>query len=98
MPVGLQVWDSNGDISVDLSERLGLAIGVIDTGTSNGSISVPQFQGNTPFHYSLALADNSSTSPRVSISGTTLSWVFVDIIINGQLSPRVSSTILYGVT
>lgn len=97
MPQGLQVWDKNGVLTVDLTDRLGLAIGSVNTGTSNGSIQVPQFQGNTPFYYALSLSDNAASSPRISITGTTLSWTFVDITINGEVAARVPSNIFFGV-
>lgn len=41
MPAGLQVYDANGNVMLDLTHRITKYLGIGDTGTSDGSITRP---------------------------------------------------------
>lgn len=47
MPQGLQVFDANGNINVDIQDRLCKLLGNFDTGTSNGRINDPRVDAGT---------------------------------------------------
>lgn len=84
MPVGLQTWNESGVLMLDLTHRLGRVYDTWSTGTTNGSRVVPGLaDGGEPFVF---VEDNSAdlsnatpyALPNVTISGTTVSWSFVD--------------------
>lgn len=89
MPAGLQVWDASGQLVIDLANRLTRIIGMVDTGGTSGSISVPGFSQGTPFYAVVPLnayLDSYQLTARASVTGNTLSW-----------TSGVSSRIIYGV-
>lgn len=99
MAVGLRVWDSSGNLKVDISDRLLRFLGypiIAGEGTS-GSVVVDGFLTGTPFW--LAAPYNSGGTaywpgdklipPTVSVSGNTLSYT-----INVGLGTQI---IQYGV-
>lgn len=104
MPQGLEVYDEQGQLRFSATDRLTRLIGEVYSGSSAGAISVPEFATHgSPW---FCVYDDTSTSagtlgnqlytPVVTISGTTLSWTFMD----GPNNPsgiRQPSTILYGV-
>jgi len=76
MPQGLQAWDAQGRLVCDISDRLGRVIDIVDTGLSDGSISVPGFSWGTPWASVQPYDSNVFFTPTVTIQGTTLSWSF----------------------
>lgn len=77
MAAGLQVWDANGSLIVDLSTRLGRILGVTTFSSSTGSITDADFASGTPFFIASPTSVSSpSFGPKLTISGTTLSWDF----------------------
>lgn len=81
--VGMRVRDRvTGVVTVDISDRLTRIIGVVNSGSANGSITVPGFVNGDGWVATLEAPEtNSSQSalfsyPRGTISGTTLSWDF----------------------
>jgi hypothetical protein len=100
MTVGLRVRDAaTGAVLVEITDRLTRVIGVVNTGTSPGSISVPGMatglgwgcvQEVPPPNPNIV---NRYRFPRITISGTTLSWDFP-----GTASlPAVACDVIYGV-
>lgn len=84
MPNGLQVFDASGGLVLDATTRLGRIYATFSSGTSDGSAVVPALaDGGQPFVF---VEDNSAdltlaslyAYPNVSVSGTTVSWSFVD--------------------
>lgn len=84
MPAGLQCFDANGNLCFDSDSNTTRILGSINTGTNNGSITVPEFltrKGWVAVNYIVTDASNFgplyfSGLPQINISGTTLSWVF----------------------
>lgn len=95
MGQGLQVWNSSGSLVLDSPTRLGVRLGSVLTGTTNGSLSVPGFAKGVPF--CVAVTSGSlyagEEAPVVSISGTTLTWSYT----GGRHTPRRAVNITYGV-
>lgn len=95
MPHGLKIWDELGNVVLDTSVRVGRIIGRVNSGTTAGSVSVPDFSQGTPWFIVQPITSASFTSevPNVTISNNTLSWTF-------PLSPDytpINSIISYGV-
>lgn len=83
MTQGLQVFDANGNLIVDITDSLAKIVGTINiaAGTS-GSVSVPAQVGGTRV-YVVKLASTpigpvsngpSNKRTEVTISGNTISW------------------------
>lgn len=104
MPAGLQTFDANGVLILDATHRIGKIITSFDSGVANSSRIVPEIQNaGTPFCFITTDADYFSEHiayPDITISGTTVSWAFVDYRIPvtpfGQ-APRRSVNISVGV-
>lgn len=94
MPAGLQVWDAAGNLVVDITTRLSRFLGSVNSGTSAGSISVPDLVQGTPFYFVIisgGAVPVGSFGPEVTFSGTTMSWTFAP----GRTP--LAATIFYGV-
>ena len=96
MPQGLQVWNENGVLQIDVTSRLGILLGNVDTGTSDGSITVSNFSLGTPYFFATALSliPPYGLIPAVWVSGNTLNWQFIG---GTPTSPKVNVRIFYGV-
>lgn len=94
MPQGLQCWDSNGNMTLDVTDRLTRLLGTAETGVSNGSISDENLSAGTPW---FVLRDTSDyemlteATCSVTISGNTISWVF------SSTGTKTNKKIVYGV-
>jgi hypothetical protein len=92
MPQGLQVWDDQGRLLVDLGDWLGrLAGSAAVTANTAGSITNALLQSGTPFFVWIPATEEAvtgaTTMPSVTFSGSTMSWSSVP----------VSGTLIYGV-
>lgn len=80
MTAGLQCFDASGQLTLDVTTRLGRIIGQVQTTGSAGSLTAPGFSQGEPFFcllpiaYPGAGASGGTVWPKVSISGQTLSW------------------------
>lgn len=85
MTTGLQVFDAQGNITLDATHRIGKIITSIKTGTTNSSVVVPELaNAGQPFTYITTDADYFSeyyAYPDIKVTGTTVSWTFVDYTI-----------------
>lgn len=104
MPEGLQTWNANGVLMLDLTSRIGRIHETWSSGTANGSRTVAGLaDGGEPFVF---VEDNSAdltlatlyAYPNVSISGTTVTWSFVDFTnpMGGASVPRRAVNISAG--
>lgn len=84
MPVGLQLWDEDGNLILDATTRLGRVYETFSSGTANGTRTFSALlDGGEPFFF---VEDNSAdlplaqlyAYPNVSINGGVVSWSFVD--------------------
>jgi len=104
MPTGLQVFDATGRIMLDTTTRLGRIYSTFSSGVADGAVSVSALaDGGEPFVF---VEDNSAdltiatpyAYPNVTVSGTTVSWSFVDFSYPtaGNLVPRRAVNISAG--
>lgn len=102
MPHGLQVFDDAGRLVLDITSRAARITAAFETGLADGSINIPSLGlGGEPFFF---VEDNSAdinmsslyAYPNVAISGTTVSWGFVDWTFQGAVVPRRSVVIRVG--
>ena len=92
MPQGLQVWDDQGRLLVDLGDWLGrLAGSAAVAANTAGSTTNILLQSGTPFFVWIPSTEEAvtgpTTMPSVTFSGSTMSWSSVP----------VSGTLIYGV-
>lgn len=93
VPQGLQVFDSGGNLAVDVTDRLARIVGSVSTGVVNGSIVDAGLLTGTPWYTIHALSFSGYFDIcSVAVSGNTLSWTF-----GTGGSERVAYTITYGV-
>lgn len=102
MPIGLQTFDADGGIVLDVTTRVGKFLEEFQTGTGNGSRQVAIAPGlGEPFVFSLANMDTHKVVvwPAVSISPSGLvSWFFTDFRDSvGRQVPRMSVRCFVGV-
>lgn len=80
MAAGLQIWDANGVLTLDLTSRLTRKMGEINiSANSSGSISVPDVStGQLWFSFSPDLNQSFITwLPKITVSSNqTISWVY----------------------
>ncbi len=97
MPAGLEVFDSNGVLSVSLTDRLSRYVGSFSTGINDGSIYHGQTAPSQVFiHASIQQGTGQSqmgACPTISINDQTISWAFGDT----ASSERKSITVDYWV-
>lgn len=81
MPQGLQAWDSNGVLTLDVTDRLTRIIGVVNVPSGSivsGSVTVPSqfYQGNQVFAQMLVteLIPQAEAYGTLSINGPTITY------------------------
>lgn len=85
--------DAAGNLLFDGSYQLGRIAGYVDV-SANGSMNVPAFSQGTPFFIAVPLsASGLLRAPRVTASGTTLSWTYSTTGNYGNVVTRI----FYGV-
>ena len=98
MPAGLQLWDANGNMTLDTTDRLTQFLGQVGVGTGAGSVSVPQTgAGNKIWGYFIPDTMDVGTRgslPIFSIDSSSISWTF-QTSASGGFSP-IGGTLLYG--
>lgn len=88
MPQGLQTWDANGNLTLDMTTNTTKILGNFNTGTNNGS-RVINTDGNTlwvAINYVVTDCSNYKNNgagdcdigvlPMITISNNTISWEF----------------------
>lgn len=94
MEAGLQIFDSQGSLIVDVGSRLARFMGSVNTGNHSGAIHVPGFNTGEPFYVSLLNTPTilgTVAGPTIWTSGLTLHWAF------DLHRPQSPVTIIYGV-
>lgn len=92
MTYGLKTLNPDGTSIIDASIRAGRYLGMVDSGTSDGSVSHPDLAQGSPWAVVIPSESllNNKSGPVLSFSGTTISWHF-------DYSTRMNVTIVYGV-
>ena len=89
MALGLQIWDSSGNNTLNVSDSLTKTIATFTTSTSNGSAVYADLAGGRPWVAAYREPTSSATqygAALVSVSGTTVSWTYGSIA-SGNRSP-----------
>ena len=84
MPSGLRVFDAQGNVLFDSSVNTTRIIGTVSSGTSSGSIVVPEFLSGQGWAVMGKINTDASkfndvtlgNYPLVQIDGDTLSWTY----------------------
>jgi hypothetical protein len=78
--VGLVLKNMDGSVKLDMTGKVSQTTGSVATGAVNGSATIPAPPaGKTAFFVVVPLVDLSrekGKKPGVTLSGTTLSWVY----------------------
>lgn len=92
MTAGLQVWDANGVLVLDITTRLTRLVGSLDTGTSNGSFALPDHSGDPFIMVEGEVRIFNRSGPGIWLDGRVVRWAFDDTFA----VPRASYKIRYG--
>lgn len=95
MPQGLQVWDENGQLEVDVTSRLTRIIGSFTTTEGvnvSGSVVDDRLLDGQPWYVIQQTPSSRPWLPIISISGNTISWSS-----RGGSSVTRSVNVVYGV-
>lgn len=88
MPQGLQVFNADGSLQFDLTNRLMRTLVGITTGTSNGSLGVPALVQGTAL-IAMDVSGTNADPPTVTVAGTTVSWDFGSSTTKQSVNLRV---------
>lgn len=101
MPQGLQTWDANGVLTVDVTDRLTKVLGTINTGKTTGSYTIGNFPNNDIWFTCIPLINTNNTKaigPAVKISNGVISWDWSGVNNNSNNSSLIfAGLIIYGV-
>lgn len=96
---GLVIRNSAGVVLVDMTMNISQRQGVVNTGSVNGSVTIPSLPtGKTRFYIVVPLVDlqmEKGKKPGVTISGNTLSWSY-SYATNGWGYFSANCAIYYG--
>ena len=80
VPQGLQVFDANGALILDITDRLTRILGEVNTGAVAGSVTDSGLSSGTLWYIAFrvdgAMWSSADADLAISISGTTLSWSY----------------------
>lgn len=101
MPQGLQVFDENGNVVVDITDRLIKYLGVVEINGTNGSLTNDELSEGDLWYYPLNIKNPPPTpsihteyhAPIITKSGKNISWDYGSY----QANTRLSMVLLYGV-
>lgn len=81
MPQGMQIFDANGNLTIDITDSISKIIGVVTTQANvAGSLNVPELAGGSRIFISKRATPPSGPFPgngkrcEVTISGRTINW------------------------
>lgn len=97
MPQGLQIFDSNGNMTLDVTDRLTRILGEFQTGTVDGSITDSALSYGMPWIINVdEFQDWVTTAVPITFSFgiNTISWHFEPAY---SYLPRRNMKIMYGV-
>lgn len=79
MPQGLQIFKANGDLALDVTDRLTTVLGEFDTGFGSGSLYHPGLSYGKVWHHTTMYdkPEHNGTAFRclhITANGNTLTW------------------------
>lgn len=89
----LELWSSSGVLLFSAGMRIARQLGEFYTGTSSGSVSIPQLADPASSWYLATVAGGETNNPDIRRNGSVISWSFID---NPQ-AERANMLILWGV-
>lgn len=91
MSAALWIYDTDGGVRFGPETSNGIIVGVHVTGKANGSITDPRLAKGQPFIASVMATEGTSfTVPKVTTSGTTISWAFRQDNVNWNQPVRIT--------
>lgn len=105
MPQGLQVFDENGNCTLDATSRLCKVIGILDTGIDDGYIENEAFKSNNYWVFDLEMGLHYPEEPNgywyrprfyQNVERGALGWTF-DKDGNFKNGSKLSRKVIYGV-
>lgn len=96
MPQGLQIRDANGNMILDITDRLTRVLGSFSTGTTDGSHTDAALSSGTPWLHATSSNPFNVYVCKYTITGNTISWAFSNLgyIAAGS---RQAEYVIYGV-
>lgn len=98
MAAGFQVFDNTGRLTADYTWYISQTVGSVDTGGTNGSITLPALPAGKRYYYNIVpLVDTQEwrgKRPGVTVSGNILTWQYSFTAWFGQFA--ANSRIYYG--
>lgn len=88
MGMGIQVWNADGTLQFDTSNRLMRSIADVVTGTTNGS-AIMNFSGAGTVTLAVEADTLSKQPPTITRTGNTLSWDFGSTPVTMRQSARI---------
>ena len=80
MPAGFEVYNADGTLQFDVTNRLFRTLSVVAAGTTDGSYTIPAgIVGTVAATVSDASTGSRGLSPTVSIGGGAVTWSFTGI-------------------
>lgn len=80
MPAGLETWDEFGRQTLQITDRLTQVLGMFDTGTADGAVSVPSTgAGNEVWAQFIpygTVTTYNNALPEFYVEGSTIRWQF----------------------
>lgn len=82
MSQGLQVFDSSGNLMIDITNRLTRYIGIVDTGANSGQLTNDALVGGDLWISVIGMGAGTFNNsqpieyPRIEKSGNTLTWSY----------------------
>jgi hypothetical protein len=92
MAYGLQIFDSSGNKTLDVSDSLTKTIATFVTSTSNGSATYAELAGGRPWVAAYRVPTSTATqygAAIVTVSGTTVSWSYYSLASGNRAPMRV---------
>lgn len=75
MAFGFQVFNADGSLQFDLSNRLFRTLTSVQTGTSGGSVTIPPDHGGTVVAV-VTPSSNAGQAAKATVAGGSVSWDF----------------------
>lgn len=97
MTTGLQTWDRDGNLLIDMTKPISKVVGYFETGVSSGSISVGIPEGVIFFFQVPVISGGGSAAKKAAVvhnGGGLFTWAFNFPPVMGNYA--VNSRVYYG--